>query len=89
MMSNNEYIAAAPDTTVKPAETDCRSLEHDEWYLKTARERFELEEDPHRAALEDNPDETHVSLLVWASILVSYASGHCSMKFIADLSLHP
>lgn len=32
---------------------------------------IDLEDDPHKAALERNPDEVHVSFSVWASIAVS------------------
>jgi hypothetical protein len=38
--------------------------------VREAQAVIEFEEDPHRAALEDNPDEVHVSSSTWAAIFV-------------------
>jgi hypothetical protein len=38
--------------------------------VREAQAHIEFEEDPHRAALEDNPDTVHVSVSTWAAIFV-------------------
>ncbi len=39
--------------------------------LKAAQAIIEFEEDPHRAALEDNPTEVKVDARTWAAVFVS------------------
>lgn len=79
-MSNNDQIES----------TEYR--EDEVRHAKSALARFELEEDPHRAALEDNPDKVHVSLTTWASIAVSippgdmlfsWRPGHADVLYVA------
>lgn len=38
--------------------------------IREARAVIEFEDDPHRAALEDNPEHVHVGLATWASVFV-------------------
>lgn len=38
--------------------------------VREAQAHIEFEDDPHRAALEDNPDTVHVSPSTWAAIFV-------------------
>ena len=42
--------------------------------VREARVVIEFEEDPHRAALEDNPDHVHVSATTWMALGVSRAT---------------
>lgn len=43
--------------------------------IRKWKEHIEFEDDPHRAALEDNPESVHVPLSTWAAIFVR-SDGH-------------
>ncbi len=68
-MSGKDSIGVPVKSTAPRGKSN--EYQEDEFqHPKRALERFELEEDPHRAALEDNPDNFNVHFTTWASIMV-------------------
>lgn len=58
--------------------------------VRDAKARIEFEDDPHRAAVEDNPEIAHVSASTWLAVLVcSDISSHYERSLNSILEFVP
>lgn len=64
MMSSSESVSTSKIAVEDPKET---------WSIEI-RAAIEFEEDPHKAALDDNPELVYVGQRTWAAIFVSQES---------------
>jgi hypothetical protein len=61
-------LKSSPDVTVRHRGRGFQTMQD---RVREAQAIIAFEEDPHRAALEDNPAEVRVSARTWAAVFVS------------------